>query len=86
MGAKTQDSNKPAVDLSSMLAQVLAATFNEMETNVSTWQKVRGSEPVPEFGDPMLITTNSVKVDVRRMMESFRIGCKNLYEIWGTVI
>jgi hypothetical protein len=86
MGAKPQNSTDPAADLSTTLAQVLAAAFTEIERNVSMWQKVRASEPVPEFGGAMIINTDPVIVDVGKMIESFRIGCKNLYEVWGSVM
>jgi hypothetical protein len=86
LGAKVHDPKDPAADLSSMLAQVLSATFVEMERNVTTWQKVRSSESVVTLGAVGAVDTEPVKVDVRRMIASFRIGYENLAEIWGAVL
>jgi hypothetical protein len=83
LGAKVHDAKDPASDLSAMLAQVVGSLFQELERNVAIWQKVRGSEKVPVFGTIVPVTTESIKVDVERMIESFQIGYRNLQEIWA---
>ncbi|MCS6951668.1 MAG: cell wall biosynthesis glycosyltransferase [Bryobacterales bacterium] len=86
LGAKIHDPKDPASDLSAMLAQVLSALFTEMERNAATWKSVSGSEPVPTFGFRFEVATEPVTVNVRRMLESFRLGCRTLREIWEPVI
>ncbi|MGH9672452.1 MAG: glycosyltransferase [Bryobacteraceae bacterium] len=83
LGAKVHDPKDPASDLSAMIAQVVGSLFQELERNVSIWQKVRGSEKVPVFGSIVPVATEPVKVDVGKMVHSFQIGCQNLREIWA---
>jgi hypothetical protein len=86
LGAKVHDPKDPAADLISMLVQVLGATFAEMERNVTVWQKIRDSEDVVTLGSPGVVDTEPVKVDVQRMISSFRIGYENLYDVWSVVL
>ena len=73
-------------NLSSLLAQILGPVFLEMERNVAAWQKARGSQPVPTFGEPSFLTEKTESVEVNRMVESFQLGIRNLQEIWGLVL
>jgi glucosylglycerate synthase len=83
LGAKIHDAKDPASDLSDMLVQVLGALFQELDRNAAIWQKVRGSERVPIFGEVTPVSTEPVTVDVRKMIDSFRLGDQNLREIWS---
>jgi glucosylglycerate synthase len=75
-----------SLDLSSILATVLGSVFDEMNHNVSFWQKVRGSEPVRWFGTPVEIAGNPPPVDSHKMWESFRLGCRTLQDVWSMVL
>lgn len=86
LGAKIHDPKDPASDLSSMLVQVLGAMFTEMDRNTAFWQKVRGSAAVPTLGGTRQVETEPVKVDVGKMIDSYRLGCKNLFDIWSVVL
>ena len=86
LGSKIHDPKDPAADLSSMLAQVLGATFTEMERNAGVWQKVRGSEPVVTLGARGAVDTEPVNVDAQRMIDSFRLGYENLQDPWSAVL
>jgi hypothetical protein len=87
LGAKIHDPKDPGSDLATMLTQVLGAMLGEVERNASVWQKVRGSEPVPLLGNSEVhVDTEPVKVDVTRMIDSFRLGYSTLNEIWGLVL
>jgi hypothetical protein len=86
LGTKVHNPKDPASDLSAMLAQVVGSLFQEMERNAAVWQKVRGSEPVSTFGAVQAVSTEPVRVDVRRMVDSFALGYRNLQEIWATVL
>lgn len=77
---------KDATDLSSALARVLGWLFLDMERNAPFWQKVRASQPLRTFGEPELAGEETGAVDVRRMVESFQLGYRNLMEIWGLVL
>jgi hypothetical protein len=79
----------PPVDwknLSSLLAEVLGPLFQTMERDAPIWQRVRGSEPVPTVGPSLSYTEDAVAVDVRRLIEPFQLGFRNLREIWALVL
>ena len=82
LGAKIHDPKDPGSDLAAMLVQVVGSLFAEMERNSSIWPRVQGSEPVPIYGPQFKVTTEPVKVNVRRMIDSFRLGCEQLREVW----
>jgi hypothetical protein len=83
LGAKVHDAKDPASDLSAMLAQVVGSLFQELERNVSIWQKVRGSERVPVCGAIVPVATEPINVDVDGMISAFQIGYQNLRELWA---
>lgn len=74
------------VNLSSVLAQVIGPVFLDMETNASFWQRIRGSQEIPRFGEHAPISEETGAIDVHRMLESFQLGTRNLGEIWGLVL
>jgi hypothetical protein len=86
LGPAEHAGSGPSLDLSSILAEVLGSVFDEMNRNVAFWQKVRGSEPVRGFGTPVEIAGNPPPVDVHKMWESFRLGCRTLQEVWAAVL
>jgi hypothetical protein len=86
LGPAEHAGSGPSLDLSSILASVLGSVFDEMNRNVAFWQKVRVSEPVRGFGTPVEIAGNPPPVDVHKMWESFRLGCRTLQEVWAAVL
>ena len=50
------------------------------------WQRVRGSEPVPTFGLRFDAEPEDPAIDVRPMIEKFRLGFVNLQEIWALIL
>ncbi len=86
LGAKIHDPKDPGADLSSMLYQVVGATFDLMETYQDVWKKIKGSEPVPTFGFRYDVGLEPISVNLERMIEKFRLGVKELMEIWKTFI
>lgn len=73
-------------NLDSILAEVLDPLFLEMERDAAFWQHIRSSEPVPTYGDPLPWTEESIPVDTRRLLEPFKLGFRNLQEIWSLVL
>ncbi|HXA51136.1 MAG TPA: hypothetical protein VNV86_12555 [Candidatus Acidoferrum sp.] len=73
-------------NLSSLLVQVLGPLFLDVERNAAHWQRARASEPVPEYGERKFLAAPGSPVDVTRLIESFRLGARNLPEIWGTIL
>ena len=81
--------NYPPIDwtnLSSLLAQILDPVFLDVERNAVSWQRTRGSHATPAFGDPVSVTDEVGAVEVRRLMESFQLGTRDLLEIWALVL
>ena len=83
LGARTTSRDTPA-DLSTTLAQVVGALFTDVEHRVDVWQRTRRSIPVPILGAIPEIDT--VPVNVEGMIESFRLGYRELREIWTWVL
>lgn len=86
LGAKIHDAKDPGADLSSMLYQVVSATFELMENHAAVWMPVRGSEAVPTFGFEYAVGLEHVNVNTARMLKLFREGLLNLREIWQDIL
>jgi hypothetical protein len=57
-----------------------------MERYAVHWQKTRGSVSVPDFGQPHTVTEETGAVDVKRLVDSFQLGARDLQEIWSLVL
>jgi hypothetical protein len=74
------------VNMSSLLAQVLAPIFIEMERYAACWQRTRGTDFVPARGEPVSPSQDTTTLDMNRMVETFQLGVRDLQEIWGLVL
>jgi glycosyltransferase involved in cell wall biosynthesis len=86
LGAKIHDPKDPSADLSSMLYQVVGATFDLMEEYSHIWEKITGSETVSTYGFQYDVGLEPVSVNLDRMIENFRLGVKELMGIWKEFI
>lgn len=82
LGAKIHDPKDPGADLSAMLYQVVGATFDLMETYSDVWENIKGSESVLTCGFQYAVGLEPVNVNVDRMIDKFRLGVKELMDIW----
>ncbi len=73
------------VDLSTVLATLVGAIFEDAEKNATSWQRIRGSQRTLAFGSPATLNDED-GVDVRPLIESFNLGSRNLQEVWGLVL
>jgi hypothetical protein len=73
-------------DLSTTLAQVVGALFTDLENHVDVWQRVRGALRVPVFGATADVEPDAPSVNPERLIESFRLGYRELREIWTWVL
>ena len=71
---------------STLLAQVLGPIFLNMEKNAQCWQRIRGSAAVPTHGEPISLAQETEALDMNRMVETFKLGVRDLQEIWGLVL
>ncbi len=74
---------RDSLDLSTVLSQVLDALFTDIENTAVIWQKTRGSQPIPTFGMPGEATDDSAVADLRRLIDAFQLGYRNLLEVWA---
>ena len=73
-------------NMSSLIAQVLGPIFLETERSAACWQRTRGSVPVPAQGEHASSPQETATLDINRMVETFRLGVRDLQEIWGLVL
>jgi hypothetical protein len=74
------------MNMSSVMAQVLGPIFLEMERSAACWQRTRGSVPVAPQGEQVSSPEETGTLDMNRMVETFRLGVRDLQEIWGLVL
>ena len=75
-----------AADLSTTLAQVVGALFADVERRVNVWQRVRSSVAIPVFGTSPPLTSNAPPLNVDALVDRFRLGYRELREIWTWVL
>jgi hypothetical protein len=75
-----------STDLSTTLAQVVGALFADLDSRVDVWQRVRASSAIPVFGTPPPLETEAHPMNVEALVESFRLGYRELREIWTWVL
>lgn len=74
-----------AADLNTLLAQITASLFAEVETYAAFWQRARVSHQ-PVRANTFNELTEDAFPDVQPMLDSFRIAYTNLHEIWSLVL
>jgi glycosyltransferase involved in cell wall biosynthesis len=86
LGAKLHDPKDPASDLSSMLRQVVGASFSLMETHHEAWRHVSGSTDVPTLGFRYDVGLDHVPVNTERMLAAFVQGVRDLRDVWSSFL
>jgi glycosyltransferase involved in cell wall biosynthesis len=86
LGAKLHDAKDPGADLSAMLHQVVGSVFTLMEEYRELWTRRKNSEPVEVFGFRFDVGLDPVQVNVERMINAFRAGCRDLGDIWSLAL
>jgi len=88
LGSRGSSTVEPssALDLRDALPSVLGSLFTTVERTEAIWQKIRGSESVDAFGVPELTEDDHQPFDVAQCLEAFRLGVRNLHEIWSVAL
>ncbi len=86
LGAKIHDAKDPGSDLGPMFTQVVSSVFSLMKEYEKVWRTVKTSESVPTYGFHYEVGLEPVLVHVERMIGNFRLGVKDLTEIWRRVL
>jgi hypothetical protein len=76
----------PPPDVAQALARVLGTLFGEMEGLAPRWQRVRGSSPVPTFGDPRFPDESGAPPVVAPLVSAFAQGWRDLRSLWALVL
>ena len=76
---------EPDASPSELLAQVGDLLFRGMERTAATWQRVRGSRPVPTFGESAPLPGARHPPNAA-LVAAFELGCQDLVELWGAVL
>jgi glycosyltransferase involved in cell wall biosynthesis len=86
LGAKIHDAKDPGSDLGPMFTQVVSSVFGLMKEYENVWKEIKESQPVPTFGFHYEVGVEPVSVNVERMIGNFRLGVKDLMEIWRKLL
>jgi len=86
LGPKIYGPKGPERDLASMFTQVVSSVYRLMEEFQPFWKRIQETEPVPTFGSPDKTGPQPISVSVEAMIRNFRLGIRNLMEIWKTVL
>ena len=68
------------------LASVVGKLFLEMERYAPYWQRIRGSLPVPTFGDERSATETAPAPSPGPLVEAFALGWRDLRPLWSTLL
>jgi hypothetical protein len=74
------------LDVSQALARVLGTVFREMERHAARWMRVRGSRPVPSFGEEHVPGPPAPPPDVGPLLAAFSLGWQDLRTLWASVL
>ncbi len=76
------------MDLPTLLQQIVAPLFADVDRNASLWQRIRGSHSVTESGAETTPGEAAAETspDPRPMVEAFQLGQRNLQEVWSLVL
>ena len=74
------------LDLSTVLAQLTGSLFYEMERDAPQWQRIRGSQALPSWGNAPEDSAEIEPGDPLPMRDSFLLGSRNLDEVWRLVL
>ena len=74
------------LELSAVLGQIAGSLFYEMEHCAAHWQRIRGSQATPIWGNAADGQQDGQPIDAQPMLDSFLLGSKNLDEVWRLVL
>lgn len=86
LGPHVVRSRTRTTDLPAMVAQTLGAAFTLMDRHQDLWLEVRESEALPAVGEPQPPSVEARSVDVRALLEGFRLGVRDLGSIWELIL
>jgi glycosyltransferase involved in cell wall biosynthesis len=86
LGVKIHDVKDPAEALGPMFRQVVATLLILMEQHENSWKNIKGSQIVPRVGPEINIEPKPFEINVKKLIEDFKIGYSNWKEMWQKII
>jgi hypothetical protein len=86
LGPKVHDARDPAATLGPMFQQVVGTLFSLLAVYPWRWRQVRGSQPVPEVGEPVEGEPEPVSITIPALVERFREGLRSHGSLWARVL
>jgi hypothetical protein len=74
------------LELSAVLGQLAGSMFQEMDLCASHWQRVRGSQATPVWGNAGDTPADGQPIDSHSMLDTFLLGSRNLDEVWRLLL
>jgi glucosylglycerate synthase len=76
-----------ALDLASTITQIVGSLFADLEIRAEQWQRARRSVPLQQFGISVAPAPEpGSRIEPERLIESFRLGYRELRDIWTWVL
>jgi hypothetical protein len=73
-------------DLAAALAKAVGLLFHGIRLHAAAWQRVKGSQPVQTFGEPLPPEAAGGQPPVAPMLKAFQLGYSELGRLWGAVL
>jgi hypothetical protein len=89
LGRRSVAHQDGSADLSDTLAAILGQIFEQMDRTAGIWQKVRGSTDTEWFGAVLPVADGDDPFPAETltsMIESFRLGCRDLHDLWSMLL
>jgi hypothetical protein len=74
------------LELSAVLGQLAGSLFQEMDLCASHWQRIRGSQAAPVWGNAGEGLADGQPIDPQPMLDTFQLGSRNLEEVWRLIL
>jgi glucosylglycerate synthase len=79
--------SRSSADLATTVTQIARTVFDEVEARATIWQRVRSAKPLTQtVGPDGDATVANPAIDVERHIESFRLGYRELKDLWTWIL
>jgi hypothetical protein len=86
LGPKVQPAITSGTDIVTAIRETVGALFWSLESHQDFWTGVANPEPVPTFGPDHELTTDTVRINRKRIYELFQKGVTDLSPILKTIL
>jgi hypothetical protein len=74
------------LEVSAVVGQLAGSLFREMDVCASHWQRIRGSQATPVWGNAGEGLPDGQPIDPQPMLDTFLLGSRNLEEVWRLIL